>query len=262
MMETNTIKGYFKVSGGGIKAIEFGADGEFNGTRCDSIYRSSLRRQLTDSFEINIEQRGKIHKEIKELKITNQSMLTWDDHWINPDSCKIIDPGINILDLRKNDLVYVNINTPRNYLRSLNISGNRNLRVLHLHECPALENLNLSGCRNLENISLGINRSLKTINARDCEMSSSAMEQLLRDFTPVITASANLKGVGVFRKQYSTLLDIRGNTVDWSNRRVASKIRLLLVNNWVVKWDNNPPTEVIPLQLYRFFVESEIGIRN
>jgi hypothetical protein len=28
-----------------------------------------------------------------------------------------------------------------------------------------------------------------------------------------------------------------------------------------VKWDNNPPTDVVPPQFYRVFVESAIGIR-
>jgi hypothetical protein len=262
VIKTNTMRGYFKVSEDGIRALEFGANGEFNGTRCSSIYRSSLKRQLTDSFEITVEQYGERHSVINELKITNQSMLTWDDHWFDAGTGKIIDPRISTLDLRKNNLVYVNINTPRSYLKVLNVSQNSGLRVLHLHECPLLEELNISECKELENISLGINKSLKTINAKGCNMSSSAMEQLLRDFTPVITASANVKGVGAFRKQYETLLDLRGNTIDWSNKKIASKIRLLLTNNWIVKWDNNPPTEVMPIQLYRFFVESEIGTRS
>lgn len=90
-------------------------------------------------------------------------------------------------------------------------------------------------------------------------MSESAMEQLLRDFTPTVCASANVRGVGAFRKQHNTVLDLRGNNIFWGNRRIASKIRLLLNNNWVVKWDNNPPPEVIPPQMYGFFVESLIG---
>ena len=70
--------------------------------------------------------------------------------------------------------------------------------------------------------------------------------------------SANVSGAGAFRLQHNTLLDLRGNEIDWSNRRIASKIRLLLTNNWVVKWSNNPPTSVIPAQLYARYVESRI----
>jgi hypothetical protein len=90
-------------------------------------------------------------------------------------------------------------------------------------------------------------------------MSTETLQQLLRDFTPTMTANANLRGVGAFRKTHNTLLDLRGNQIDWNNRKIASKIRLLLTNNWVVKWDNNPPTEIIPIQMYGFFVESRIG---
>jgi hypothetical protein len=89
-------------------------------------------------------------------------------------------------------------------------------------------------------------------------MSPEVMEQLLRDFTPTITSNANLSGAGVFRLQHNTLLDLRGNEIDWSNRRIASKIRLLLTNNWVVKWSNNPPTSIVPAQLYARYVESRI----
>jgi hypothetical protein len=259
--ETNTIKGYFKVSGDNVRALEFGSRGEFNGTRCETVYRADLVRQLKDSFEVVIEQYGKGHSSIRELKITNQSVLTWDDHWINPETGTITDPEIERLVLKRNDLVYVNINTPRPRLKYLDLEGNRNLQVLHLHECPGLEYLDVSGCQDLRNISLGMNRSIQNLLARDCNMSSGAMEQLLRDFTPVITASANFKGAGVFRKQHKTLLDLRGNNIDWGNKRIASKIRLLLTNNWIVKWDNNPPTDVVPPQFYRVFVESAIGIR-
>ena len=91
-------------------------------------------------------------------------------------------------------------------------------------------------------------------------MSSAVMERLLRDFTPAVTSSANDKGVGMFRKTFSSVCDLRGNQIDWGNRRVASKIRLMLCNNWVVRWDNNPPAEVVPPSLYGFFVESQIKV--
>jgi Leucine-rich repeat (LRR) protein len=256
---TNTINGYFKVSGDNTRALEFGPRGEFNGTNCSSVFRAELRRQLRDSFEVVIEQYGEKHETISELKISNQSVLTWDDHWIDRSRGVIVDPRINRLILKRNELVYVNINTPRPELKFLDLEGNKTLQVLHLHECPSLEVLDISGCAMLSNVSLGINRSLRRVSANGCNMSPSAMEQLLRDFTPVVTASANVKGAGVFRKPSETLLDLRGNTVDWSNKRISSKIRLLLTNNWIVKWDNTPPVDVIPPQFYAVFVESAIG---
>jgi hypothetical protein len=144
-------------------------------------------------------------------------------------------------------------------LTELNLEGNRDLVHLYIHEAPKLTRLDISGCVSLGYVSLGVNRDIRELIARDCRMTESAMEQLLRDFTPTVCASANVRGAGAFRKQYNTVLDLRGNEVVWSNRRIASKIRVLLTNNWVVKWDNNPPADIVPPQLYGFFVESQIG---
>lgn len=246
--------GYFKVAGTDVKALGFGHTGrEFNGVRGGGAKRAELRRQLRDSFEIVIEKDGDM---IHELKLTNQQVLTWDDHWVK--GGEIVDPGIQVLNLSRNRLVYVNINTPRPGLTRLDLSGNTPLQVLHLHECPELTYLDISGCQGLVNVALGLNGRIQSLIAKDCNMSSDVMEQLLRDFTPTITSSSNVSGAGVFRLQHSTLLDLRGNEIDWSNRRIASKIRLLLTNNWVVKWSNNPPTSIVPAQLYARYVESRI----
>lgn len=217
------------------------------------ILRAAIRKQLTDSLEIEVE-----GKNLSAFKLTNQSLLTWDDHWV--EDGRMVDPGIAELNLQRNKLVYVNINLPRERLRVLNLEGNKSLEQLYIHEAPNLEHLDISGCTRLSYISLGLNYGLRTLIARGCNLSSSALEQLLRDFRPVYTASANLKGAGMFRKQYETVLDLRGNVIDWNNRNIASKIRLLLTNNWVVRWDNNPPPEVVPPSLYAFFVESKVEV--
>lgn len=240
----------------GSKLLEFGPNKTyFNHATGDNVSGASLRKQLTDSFEVLVE--GGMPST---FKLTNQSVLTWDDYWVDKKTDRIIDPKIVDMNLQRNQIVYVNMNTPRLYLENLNLEGNTRLRHLYIHEAPKLQKLDISFCSGLEYVSLGINRDIRTLVARNCNMSSSVMEQLLRDFTPTVTANANLRGAGVFRKQHNTLLDLRGNIVDWSNGRIASKIRLLLTNNWVVKWDNNPPPEVIPPQLYGFFVESQLGI--
>jgi hypothetical protein len=251
------ILGYCKLADSNVKLLEFGKGKEFNYVRGQEVVNAEIRRQLKDSIEISIDLKS---SGIERLKITNQSLLTWDDHWIDKGSGKIIDPEIQELVLSQNDLVYVNINTPRPSLKVLDVKGNKNLKVLHLHECFNLETLDISQCQALENVSLGVNRNIQTLNAKDCNMTSSAMEQLLRDFTPVITASSNNRGAGAFRSPHNTLLDLRGNVIDWSNRRIASKIRMLVTNNWVVKWSNNPPAEIVPPQLYARFVESRIEI--
>lgn len=254
---SRTITGYAKyVENSSV--LEFGpSDRYFNHVTGDGIFRSAIRKQLTDSLEIVIERDG--DGTIDTFKLTNQSLVTWDDYWLDTDKNTITDPLIEHMNLQRNRLIYVNINTPRLGLKTLNLEGNADLQHLYIHEAPLLEKLNVNGCVGLSYVSLGINKGIKELTARDCRMSESAMEQLLRDFTPVVTASANERGVGMFRKRHETVLDLRGNTVVWDNRRIASKIRLLLCNNWVVKWDENPPVDVVPPQMYAFFVESRVG---
>lgn len=239
--------------------IEFGPrPAYFNGTRCASIDKASIRKQLIDSIEIELVQSGDV-RPIQEFKLTNQFVTTWDDYWKDKQTGKIVDPLIVRMNLQRNKLVYVNMNTPRPVLKDLNLEKNTELRHLYIHEAPNLERLDLTGCTSLEYVSLGINRSIKELIVKDCGMSSQTMEQLLRDFTPTKTANANIRGVGAFRKTHETVLDLRGNQIDWNNRKIASKVRLLLTNNWVVKWDNNPPTQIVPIQMYGFFVESTVG---
>jgi hypothetical protein len=239
--------------------LEFGNGPEyFNGTRDGGIYRSRIEKQLTDSLRIVVEYKNGVPHPIDTFKLTNQSVTTWDDYWVDTKDGLIVDPKIHHINLQRNSLVYVNINTPRLELRTLNLEGNRELVHLYIHEAPLLERLNITGCTSLKYISLGINRSVRELIAKDCSMSGDTLEQLLRDFTPTVCASANTGGIGMFRKQHSTVLDLRGNIIDWSNPRIASKIRLLLTNNWVVKWDNNPPSNIVSPSLYGFYVESEI----
>jgi len=256
---TRTLLSYCKTENN-TRLLEFGQGPEyFNGTRCSTVYRAAIKKQLTDSVEISLEQYDSdTVQPISEFKLTNQGLVTWDDHWISKKSSLIVDPKIVTMNLQRNSLVYVNINTPRLELKNLNLEGNVSLEHLYIHEAPALERLDISNCRGLRHIALGINRGIKYLSANNCAMESGVMEQLLRDFTPVHCASANNSGIGAFRKQYDTEIDLRGNVIDWGNPRVASKIRMLLVNNWIVRWDNNPPSEIIPPQLYAFFVESKV----
>lgn len=253
------IVGYCK-SAENSPTLPFGSGNEFNGVKSEGVFRSELIRELNNSYRITIERNSPLTLPISTLKLTNQSLLTWDDYWVDPLTKTLVDPQIQNLNLQRNSLVYVNINTPRPYLNSISVEGNESLVHLYLHQCESLQSLDLTGCKGLRYVSLGFNGAITRLIAKNCNMPESAMEQLLRDFRPTITSNANLKGVGSFRKQYNTLLDLRGNNIEWSNPNISSKIRVLLLNNWVVKWDNNPPESVIPIQFYRNFVESSIGI--
>lgn len=235
--------------------LDFSTEG-FNGPK--GANTAQILKQFTGSMVIEIGIRDS--SVMEELKLTNQGLLTWDDYWLDSGTNRITDPKIIRLNLQRNSLLYVNINEPRPYLECLNLEGNPSLTHLYIHNTPNLKSLNLSGCTGLQYVCLGLNRSIQVLDASNCNLSNSALEQLLRDFRPTITSSANVPGIGAFRKQSSTLLDLRGNYIDWSNRRISSKIRMLLTNNWVVKWSENPPADIIPPALYAFFVESTLGL--
>lgn len=216
---------------------------------------AALLKQMNDSYIIDIKKDEKASEDILELKLTNQDILTWEDHWIDPESGTIVDPMIRRINLQKNKLVHANFNIPRSKLEHLNLEGNANMRAVFINNAPKLEVLNISNCPSLGVINLGSNGSIKALLARNCSLTSFAQERLLRDFRPVFTSSSNMK-FNMFRKAHETLLDMRGTEIDWSNRRVASKIRMLLCNNWLVLWDNVPPATVVPPHMYAFFTSS------
>ena len=260
---TQTMLSYFKVSSKDTKIMPFGKKSPLAFNYVDfidprGIYLQNsvvLQKQMNNSFELRINVDGDYKENIKELKITNQNILTWEDYWIDKKTLGLIDPRIERINLQRNKLVHANFNLSRNFLKEINLEGNDNLRAILVSRSPNLEVLNLSNCPALDVINLGNNRSLKAILARNCNLSSYAQETLLRDFTPIITSSSN-RSFSMFRKQYETLVDLRGSEIDWGNRKVASKIRLLLCNNWLVLWDNIPPTTIIPPQMYSFFTNN------
>ena len=216
---------------------------------------AALLKQMNDSYVLDLKKDEKAPEGILELKLTNQDILTWEDHWIDPESGNMIDPMIKRINLQKNRLVHANFNISRSELEHLNLEGNSNMRAVFVNNAPKLEVLNISNCPSLGVINLGNNRSIKALLARNCSLTSLAQERLLRDFRPVTTSSSNMR-FNMFRKTHETLLDMRGTEIDWSNRRVASKIRMLLCNNWLVLWDNVPPVTVVPPHMYAFFTSS------
>lgn len=254
---------FFKISKG-AKELSFGlkTPKNFNyidfGTPPQTYLGNSaaLNKQMHDSYILHIEKDSSYTDQIiPELKLTNQEILTWEDYWIDSETGNLIDPKIEKINLQKNHLIHANFNVRRSYLKYLNLEGNVNMRALFITDAPNLEVLNISNCPWLQVINLGNNRNIKALLARNCDLSSVEQERLLRDFRPTITSSSNTK-FNLFRKSYSTVVDLRGSEIDWGNRKVASKVRLLLCNNWLVLWDNTPPASVIPPHMYAFFTNN------
>ena len=251
---------FFKISSKDIKTLSFGLKlpENFNyfdvpdppGTYINNS--AKLYKQMNDSFLLEVSIDERYNGPLKELKLTNQNILTWEDHWINAGTNTIIDPKIERINLQKNTLVHANFNLTRNGLKYINLESNKNMRGVFIADAPNLEVLNISNCQALDVINLGNNKGIKALIAKNCNLSSTLQERLLRDFRPVQTSSSN-RQFSMFRKTYETVLDLRGTEIDWGNRRVASKIRMLLCNNWLVLWDNPPPVSVIPPQMYAFF---------
>ena len=247
----------------GTKTLSFGAKAPHNFNYVDFAdgecghgnNLAALLKQMNDSYVIDLKRDEEAPEDILEFKLTNQDVLTWEDHWIDPESGTIVDPAIKRMNLQKNRLVHANFNIARSKLEYLNLEGNSNMRAVFINSAPKLEVLNISNCPGLGVINLGNNGAIKALLARNCSLTSLAQERLLRDFRPVITSSSNMK-FNMFRKTHETILDMRGTEIDWSNRRVASKIRMLLCNNWLVLWDNVPPATIIPPHMYAFFTSS------
>ena len=106
---SSTVYGYCKYVENGT-VLEFVPDRRyFNYAVGDDIYRASVRKQFTDSREIVIEKNAPGTNPIPEFKLTNQSLTTWDDHWISAERGVIVDPRILKLNLQRNRLVYVNM---------------------------------------------------------------------------------------------------------------------------------------------------------
>ena len=225
----------------------------FDNTNIISNDIAKIYKEKSTSGEVFIDSFN--YSTLKELKITNQGIVTWDDLWIDSDSNYSVDPKIECINLQRNSLVYVNINEIRRYLRDLNLEGNKTLKSVTITDAPALENLNLTNCSQLEIVNLGLSKNIKVLSLKNCRLTEANLQNILCSFTPTKTESGNIMPgtLPPFRKKFSTLLDLTGNEINWGNRKIASKIRLLVSNNWLVLWDNPPPTSIIPIQMYAFF---------
>lgn len=174
---------------------------------------------------------------ISELKFTNNPLKCWVDMWIEQTSGLSIDPLIQKMNLSNNHTMeLVSIVQPRQYLSTLNLRNNSRLKYIQLSGCEALTSLDISTCTSIDKIVFGWTSNLEEISARNCNLSESCLESLLGGYNPVKPGAT---------------IDLRGNFINWNNRRILSKIRLLLSNNIAVLWDENPPTHLIPIYYYK-----------
>lgn len=175
------------------------------------------------------------------LKFSNTGVRYWDDFWIDDISNQDIDPLIEELILNKSyNLESVNIFSLRRNLKKINLSACNSLLSLNLSNAPALEELILNRCTSLNEVHLGFNKNISHLSLNRCFLKEKTLENILSEYIPT--------------QNINSLVDLRGNNIPWGNRRIASKVRMLLCNNIQVSWSNNPPEKIIPAEMYSNFL--------
>lgn len=190
-----------------------------------------IGRSQFNSFKLQLPK-----TKIDELKITNYKITEWDDVW-QDNKGNIFDPRIQKLNLSHNSLRAICILDPRKDLEEVNFSFNSSLVYVNISSSPNLRKLDLSYCSSLEYVNCSSSISIESISIKNCNCSEQCLESLLRNIKP--------HKIGK--------LDLTGNKINWNNRNISSKIRLLLANNWYISWDFNPPDSIIPLGYWKRF---------
>lgn len=207
-------------------------------SRTNQFESSSLNVKNVSSrvIELTLEQTP-----IKIFKFSNSGIKYWDDFWTEYPSNSEVDPLIENLSLESSFyLNAVNIFSNRESLKSINLSKCESLLYLSIPRAPQLEEVILDGCIGLDEVHFGFNKSIRHISLKDCDLKEKTIENILSEYIPT-------------KSDYS-LLNLKGNIIPWGNRRIASKIRMLLFNNINVAWSNNPPEAVIPAEMYSNFL--------
>lgn len=190
-----------------------------------------IGRSKFNSFKIHIPK-----TKIDELKLTNSKITEWDDVWQDSKG-DIFDPRIRKLNLSHNLLKAICILDPRKDLEEVNLSFNPSLVYFNVCNSVNLKRLDLSYCSSIQYINCSSSTEIEFISLKNSNCSEQCLESLLRNIKP--------HKVGK--------LDLTGNKINWNNRNIASKIRLLLANNWNVFWDFDPPDSIIPLGYWKRF---------
>lgn len=183
------------------------------------------------------------------LKFNNTGIKAWLDIWFKDKNR--IDFNIKEINLSNSEyLQYIRFDQTKG-IEKLIANNCLNLSYLNLSNCENLERLELNSCTNLNSISFGKNTKLKILSLKNCDLSENSLENILSNFYP---CESPAEYISLGKIKYESLLDLRGNFINWENRKISSKIRMLLANNFMVLWDNIPPEEIIPIQYYRSII--------
>jgi hypothetical protein len=183
--------------------------------------------------------------EISELKLTNNPLRLWIDFW--QQSGLSFDPKIEKMNLSNNSrLELVSILESRPHLLSVDLSHNSSLSYVNLMGASNLSEIIMDGCPKLTKLTLGKLSKIQKLSFKNCNLREETLQDILGAYAPTITTVLQNK-----KSLQTSYVDLRGNDINWANRRIASKIRMLLTNNILVLWDNNPPNEIIPISYYK-----------
>lgn len=195
-----------------------------------------LGKKRYNSYALQLVELKEEFSFIDELKLTNIEITDWDDIWQNKKG-EIVDPKIRKLNLSHNLIKNISILDKREYLEEINFSFNEYITYVNVSNSSKLKEADLSYCPSLDYINFSNSPNLNKISIKNCNCSEICLESLLRNITPKLPG----------------YLDLTGNSINWGNRNIASKIRLLLANDWKISWDSNPPDSIIPLGYWKRF---------
>ena len=189
------IESSFLISGEDTQLLTFSKvqDGSFNFVEFqdkDVVTNDSaqLFKQKSNSCVISI--KNIKPGNIKSLKLTNQSLMTWDDLWLDSETGISVDPRIESINLQRNSLLYVNFNLKRTALKHINLEGNIYLKSFTGTNLSNLESLDFENCINLEIINLGLSKNIRSLSLKNCRLTEEGLERTLSSFIPTKTASA------------------------------------------------------------------------
>lgn len=216
----------------------------FNYAIDSSIGRIDFQyKRNKDFLQIVINNIGDIEK----LKLTNTGITLWEDNWI--ENGKLAFPKIKHLILNNSELLedisLINIGSD---VEILELNNCPNLKYVNVKSSNSLEEIYLNNNSSLSEVKFGLNPNLRIISLKNCNLNEETLESIISDIYP---CKSHIDFIFPGKIKYSSVLDLSGNFIPWSNYHISSKIRMLLANNFRVIWSNDPPSDIIPVQYYK-----------